>query len=265
MSAESAAVEREVRRGGLGEYPLEGRVAVVTGGSSGIGAATARRLAGYGARIVVGYNSGLERAESVVQGLPGDGHSAVRMPIEDTPALERARHEIEERYGRVDVLVNSAGATQKIAHADLAAMDDELFDSMMRLNVRGPFAVTRTFAPLLVASGDGVVVNVSSLSGTTALGSNVGYCAAKAALDNLTMSTARVLAPEVRVLGVAPAAVETDFVQGRSLDAIVAQASGTPLKVVVHPDDVAECIAGAVTHLRIATGTTLVVDGGKHL
>ena len=114
-------------------------------------------------------------------------------------------------------------------------------------------------------TGDAIVVNVSSISGSTALGSNIAYCAAKAALDNLTMSLGRVLGPEIMVIGVAPAAVDTGFVPGRGWSAMLAQAATTPLQVVVAPDDVAIAIIGAITHFRVATGTTFLVDGGKHL
>jgi 3-oxoacyl-[acyl-carrier protein] reductase len=255
----------EVRQGPLGVLDLAGKVAVVTGGSSGIGAATARALAGAGASVVVGYHHGVERAAELVRGLPGAGHRAIRLSLEDPDGIQSAVVEVETVHGRCDVLVNSAGSTQRVAHGDFESMTPELFERLMRVNVVGPYAVIRAFAPLLRASGDAVVVNVSSVSGVTALGSNIAYCASKAALDNLTMSLGRVLGPEVRVLGVAPAAVNTDFVAGRGHDQIVAQAAGTPLQVVVQPDDVATSVLAAVTHLRISTGTTVLIDGGKHL
>ncbi|MEU3617978.1 SDR family oxidoreductase [Streptomyces sp. NPDC006872] len=255
----------DVRSGGLGVLPLHGKVAVVTGGSSGIGAATVRRLAEHGASVVVGFHRGRDRAEELVEKLAGSGHSCVSLPIDDSARLAEVARLVERDYGRCDVLVNSAGWTQKVPHADLGALTDTLFDSLMRVNVRGPFAAVRAFAPLLRNTGDGIVVNVSSISGTTASGSNIAYCAAKAALDNLTQSLARVLAPEVRVVGVAPAAVDTGFVPGRDRQAVLDQASATPLRVVVDPDDVAVAIVGAVTYFRVSTGTTFVVDGGKHL
>ena len=255
----------QARTGGLGAFPLDGKVAVVTGGSSGIGAATARRLAERGASVVAGFHHGADRATDLIAQLPGTGHRCVPMPVEDSMQLSEAARLIESEYGRCDVLVNSAGTTRLIPHTDLRAMDDETFDSLMRINVRGPFAVVRAFAPLMTATGDAVVINVSSISGSTASGSNIAYCAAKAALDNLTMSLGRALGPAVRVIGVAPAAVDTGFVPGRDRQAVIAQASGCPLKVIVEPDDVAVSIVGAVTHFRVSTGTTFVVDGGKHL
>ena len=255
----------DVRAGGRGEYPLEGRVAVVAGGSSGIGAATVRRLAAAGARVAVGYGSGRDRAEALAAELPGNEHTALHLPMEDSQALAAAAAEVEGRFGRADVLVNSAGTTKAVPHADLDAMDDGSFDRILITNVRGPFATIRAFASLLRRGGDAVVVNVSSLSGSTGLGSSIAYCASKAALDTMGLSLARVLGPEIRVLGVSPAAVNTDFVPGRSRAAVEKQAASTPLKTVAEADDVALAILAAITHLRLSTGTNLVVDSGRHL
>jgi 3-oxoacyl-[acyl-carrier protein] reductase len=114
-------------------------------------------------------------------------------------------------------------------------------------------------------AGDAVIVNVSSLSAVTGLGSSIAYCASKAALDTMGMSLARVLGPEIRVIGVSPAAVATDFVPGRGRAGVEKQAATTPLRTVAEADDVALAIMSAVTHLRLTTGSTIVVDGGRHL
>lgn len=253
------------RRGGRGEYALEGRVAVVTGGSSGIGAATVRRLAEAGATVMVGYNAGKDRAEALIADLPGSGHLALHLPMEDTGAIVAAAALVRDRHGKVDVLVNSAGVTRAVPHADLDSLDDASFDRILITNVRGPFATVRAFARLLRDSGDSVVVNVSSLSGSTGLGSSIAYCASKGALDTMSLSLARVLAPETRVISVAPAAVATDFVPGRGREGVEKQAASTPLKTVAEPDDVALAILSAITHLRLTTGSAIVVDGGRHL
>lgn len=257
-----------IRAGGQGEYQLQGKVAVVSGGSSGIGAAVVRRFAAGGARVAIGYNTGAERANALARELGGAHlpvHLPVHLPMEDSAAIRRAAAEVEAKLGRADVLVNSAGVTKAVPHADLEALDDETFDRILRINVRGPFATIRAFAPLLKRSGDAIIVNISSLSGSTGNGSSIAYCASKAALDTMGLSLARALGPEIRVIGVSPAAVATDFVPGRGRAGVEKQAASTPLKIVSEPDDVALAVMSAVTHLRLTTGSIIVVDSGRHL
>jgi 3-oxoacyl-[acyl-carrier protein] reductase len=257
--------ETAARPGGNGPLALQGRVAVVTGGSSGIGAATCVRLAEAGAIVWVGYNSGADRAAALIAGMPGAGHRAVHLPMRDTAAINAAAEAVGAVHGRLDVLVNSAGTTRAIAHGDLDALDDAIFDEILITNVRGPFATIRAFRALLKASGDAAIINISSLSAQTGMGSSVAYCASKAGLDTMGMSLARVLGPEIRVIGIAPAAVATDFVPGRGRAMVEKQAAGAPLRMVTEADDVALAVMAAIVNLRLSTGTTLVVDAGRHL
>jgi len=255
-----------LRQGNLGEYGLAGRIAVITGGSSGIGAATARRLAAAGAILVVGYNEGAGRAEALVKALPGQGHIALRLPATDSAALKAAAAEVLARFGRCDILVNSAGTTRAVPHADLEALDDALIDRVLQVNVRGPLATIRAFLPALKASGDAIIVNISSLAAISGTGSSIIYGASKAAMDTAGLSLARVLGPAgIRVVSISPAAVLTDFVPGRSREVVEKAAVTSPLKTLTEADDVALAILATITHLRLTTGVAILVDGGKHL
>src|ERR1700722_10518962 len=168
------------------QQSLKGKIAVVTGGSSGIGATTVRMLTAEGATVFVGYNKGRERAEKLIGELPGSGHQPIRIVLEDSATMRDAAKTIGDAHGRADIVVNSAGFTKPVPHGDLDALTDELIDALMVANVRGPFAMIRAFAPLLKASRDGSVINVSSVSGFTGSGSSVAYCSPHAPLDTMT-------------------------------------------------------------------------------
>jgi 3-oxoacyl-[acyl-carrier protein] reductase len=251
-------------------YPisLAGKVALVIGGSGGIGAATARCFAKGGAYVLITHSEGRDkarRAHDLLSTFEGERHAAVAADVANTESLIALREALSAQYGRLDILVNSAGFTKPVPHADLDALDDDLIDRMFAVNWRGQFAAIRTFVPMLKASGDGLVVSVSSIAGSTGVGSSIAYCAAKAGVDAMTKSLARVLAPEIRVLGVSPGVVDTGFVPGRGSDFNAKTSATTPLKRVATPDDIAQAILACATHLGFSTGTNIVVDGGRAL
>ncbi len=247
---------------------MDSKVVLVVGGAGSIGAEVARLFAGEGARVVITHRNAAEaaaHAAGTLTTLSGGGHAALAADVAQTATLVALREEIVRRYGRLDVLVNAAGFTKPVPHADLDALDDELIDRMFAVNWRGQFAAIRTFAPLLKASGDGLIVSISSIAGSNGIGSSIAYCAAKAGIDVMTKSLARALAPEVRVLAVAPGVVDTSFVPGRGADFNDKTAATTPLKRIATTHDVASAILACATHLRFSTGTTIVVDGGRSL
>jgi 3-oxoacyl-[acyl-carrier protein] reductase len=251
-------------------YPisLEDKVVLIVGGAGGIGAATARMFAAQGAKVIITHRPGADKAASaaaLVKDFAGDGHAALPADVADTATLIALRDDITSRYGRLDVLVNTAGFTKAIPHGDLDALDDEFIDKMFQVNWRGQFAAIRTFAPLLKASGAGLIVSVSSISGVSGSGSSVVYCATKAGIDVMTKSLARALAPQIRVLAVSPGAVDTDFVPGRGAEFREKAAATTPLKRVAYVDDVAAAIVACASHLGFSTGNIIVVDGGRGL
>jgi 3-oxoacyl-[acyl-carrier protein] reductase len=240
----------------------------VTGGAGGIGTAVCRALARDGFRVVVGYRRSGEKAEELAGELPGGPHLPLAADVTDSTALEGLAERVGGDLGGCDVLVNAAGVTRFVPHGDLDGLDDELIDEILRTNVRGPLAAVRAFRGLLEASvrpGGGVVVNLSSIAAVTAMGSNVVYCASKAALDNLTRSLARALAPRIRVVSVSPGVVDTEFI--RSLDPAWRdeQVARTPLGRLATPEEAAAAVLAVVRDLTFTTGAVVSVDGGRPL
>ncbi len=244
-------------------FTLEGKRVVITGGASGIGAATARLFASRGAHIVIGFHSDAEKARRVAADLPGTGHLAVHMKVDDAASLEAAAARIGAELGPIDVLVNSAGSTVLIPARELDRLTDDVFDEITRVNLRGPFAVIRTLLPLLQAAPQAVIVNIGSVAALTGVGSNLAYCASKAGLHALTIALAKALGPGIRVMTVSPAGVDTDFVPGRPPGALEKTAAGTPLKKVTSAEDVAEAVLACAVHLTSSTGIEVRVDEGR--
>ncbi len=243
-------------------------VALVTGGAGGLGEAITHALAGVGFAVAVGYHRSAAAASELAAALPGSGHFSVAAPVTDSAALQRLAAAIEARCGRCDVLVHCAGTTRFVPHADLDGLDDALFDSIFAVNVRGAFAATRALKALLERSplpGGAVIVHVSSIAAVSAMGSNIAYCASKAALDNMTRSLARALAPRIRVVSVSPGLVDTEFVKSLDRAWRDEQAARTPLRRLALPEEVARAVVAAVTQLTFTTGSIIAVDGGRPL
>lgn len=252
-------------------HSLAGQVAVVTGGAGGLGEAICVALADAGCAVVVGYNASEQAARALAGRLAATAlpHVALRCPVTDSPALESLAQDVRLRYGRCDILVNCAGTTRFVPHHDLDALEDDLIDRILGTNVRGTIAAVRAFKPLLAArkpeGGTGLVVNISSIAAVTAMGSNVAYCASKAAVDNLTKSLGRALAPAIRVVSVSPGLADTDFVKSMDRGWRDEQADRTPLKRLAMPQEVAAGVVAAATMLTFTTGAIIPVDGGRPL
>ncbi|NDJ61955.1 MAG: SDR family oxidoreductase [Chloroflexi bacterium] len=244
---------------------MDGKVVVVTGGGGGIGSAIARRLADAGARIVITYSRSADKAAAVAESLHGADHRVVRCPVDDSAAQADLARQVAEHYGTLDVLVNNAGITRAVPHPDLDALDDDLIDSIFRVNVRGALASVRALKDLLAAGDGGLVINISSIAARTAVGSNVAYCASKAALDNITLSLARALAPQIRVVSVSPGWVNGEYAQRMPPELIQQQRDLTPLGRIAEAEDVAEAVYAVATQLTFSTGCIIPVDGGRPL
>ena len=240
-------------------------VALVTGGGGGIGSAISRRLASDGMRVLVGYRASVDRADRVVSELTGEGHRALQVPVDDSEALAAVAAAVASTEGRIDAPVNCAGVTRPVAHEDLDALDDDLIDQIFVTNWRGPFATIRAFRSLLEAAPDPIIVNISSVAGITGQGSNVAYCASKAALDSMTRSLGRALAPSIRIMSVSPGWVMGDYAARMPEDVIAAQRDATPLRRLATGDDVAAAVSAVIRDLPCSTGSIVNVDGGRPL
>ena len=237
---------------------LEGRVAIVTGASRGIGEATARRLAALGASVVVNSASSVEEGEAVVADLPTPG-LYVQADIGDRDQCEDLVARTVEHFGRLDVLVNNAGWTTTVDHADLDGLTDEVVERTLRTNVQGTLWTTRAALPHLHEVEDGCVVTITSVAGIRPIGSSIVYAMSKAALNHMTRLLARSQGP-VRVNAVAPGLVATEWTSDwDEMHAMVAEAA--PSGRSATPDDCAEAVLALVRN-RYVTGEVLVVDGG---
>lgn len=241
---------------------LEGRVAIVTGSTSGIGEATARRLVDLGAMVMVNSSSSVEAGNDLVTELS----TATRYHRADVSSEEECIGLVDatvEAFGGLDILVNNAGYTRVIPHNDLDAVTEEVFRRIIDVNVFGTWYLSRAAVPALKAGGDGNIVNITSIAGLTAGGSSIPYAVSKAALNHLTRLMANVLGPEIRVNAVAPGLVETPWTE--TWDAVhAAVAQRSPLGRSATADDCAEAVLG-ILRARYQTGDVVVVDGGLTL
>jgi len=244
---------------------MQAQVVVVTGGSGGIGTQICHQFANAGATVVFTYRTAQKAADGLRAQLSGSGHWAQQLAVDDSKALAELAAQVEAKHGRCDVLVNCAGMTRFVAHARLDALDDELIDQIFRVNWRGAFAAVRAFRPLLQRTGNALVVNISSIAGVTGMGSNIAYCASKAALDCMTKSLARALAPDIRVVSVSPGLVDTEFVRGLDQRWRDEQAQRTPLRRLATAQEVGAAVLAMATTLKYSNGCIIPVDGGRPL
>jgi 3-oxoacyl-[acyl-carrier protein] reductase len=250
---------------------LEGAVAIVTGGGTGIGRAVAESLARAGARaVVVNYSRSREEAEGTAAALAELGCEGVphQASVADDAAVRAMVSETVSRFGRLDVLVNSAGTTRFIPQSDLEALTDEVWDEILSVNLRGTFHCCRAAAAALRETR-GAIVNIASIAGTRASGSSIVYGVSKAAVLQLTRNLAVALGPEVRVNAVAPGLVSTRWFRIAFGDEAAASqeemiASGTPLGRVATAEHIAQAVMGFLGADQVS-GETLLVDGGRHV
>ena len=248
------------------------KVAIITGGSRGVGAATAKLLASKGWNITITCTSSMDDAKNVVKECEKLGVEAIAITAdvsEDNSCVQTAQETIE-KWGRIDALVNNAGTTKFVFnHADLDGLNAEDFLHIYKVNVVGPFQMVRACKEMLLNSENPSVVNISSIAGIKGLGSSLAYASSKGALNTMTKSMARNLGP-IRVNAICPGFIQGDWLRNGMGDDLYNAAlenltNNTPLKLTVTPEQVAEGIYSFIDINTVVTGETMLMDGGHHL
>ncbi len=238
---------------------------LVVGGGGGIGAEVVAQAGDLGAQVVSASRSGPPPDLAVPPPPHGGVASSVAVDLEEPNSIRRLASWIEGAWGGLDILVNTAGLTWSVPLDALDRLDDGLIDRVMTTNATGILRVIRDLAPALRLGSSPCIVNVSSVAARTGVGSSIAYVGAKAAMDAMTVSLAKALAPAVRLVNVAPSALATDFVKNRPPQFIERTIAATPLGRLASPREVANAVLIAARLLTMTTGSTVYVDGGRHL
>ncbi len=251
---------------------MQNGVSIVTGSSSGVGAACARQLAERGSHVVINYvknEAGAKETQAACEALDVET-IIVRADVAQDDDCRRLAQAALDKWGRIDALVNNAGTTKFCAHDDLDGLSKDDFLHIYRVNTVGAYQMTRAVRKAMQDGGRGSIVNVASIAGVMGVGSSIAYAASKGALVTMTLSLARALGPEIRVNAVCPG-----FIQGAWLEAGLGKEAyaaakarletTTPLRLTSTPDSVAEAIVYFVCGADVVTGETLILDGGMHL
>ena len=239
-------------------------VVVVIGATGGIGSEVVRQLRGLGARVVaVSRRAGAERIDE--RAFSATGLAAVQADVGRAADRQRLAAQIGAAAGRIDVLVNTAGHSVQVPLREIERLSDELIDEVLHANAASVLATIRDLLPWLRLGRDPVIVNLGSVAARTGQGSNLAYVGAKAAVDAMSIGLAKALAPQVRVVGIAPSALDTGFVAGRGSDFIATTVAATPLRRLTTLPEVAAAVLCAARVLTATTGVVIQVDGGRHL
>jgi len=245
---------------------LQNKTILVTGGSRGIGRAISICLANQGANIIINFSESDSEAEKLLNILNTEcdqTHLAIKADVTIEDDLINLFKEIKSTFNNLDVLINNAGWTKFIDHSDLNSHDSSIFDEMYKVHLRGSYLCIKYAESMLRKSDLPIIVNIASIASITAIGSNIAYCAMKAAVVNMTKSLARSLAPKIRVNAISPGLVDTDLTKNW-VDYRRSQIDLSPLKSLTNPED----IANEVLHLIQSpntTGQNIVVDGGRSI
>lgn len=257
-------------------FNLEGKVVIITGAATGLGAATAQMLAEAGANVLINHMSGQEfQAQAVAKKCVSNGVSNSLCQPGDITKDEECKHIVQaalDKWGRVDILINNAGFNIPVDHDDLDGLSGQDFMNLYNVHVIGAYQMIRAAAPAMKVQGKGVVVNISSGSGEYGNGSSVAYSASKGALNTMTKSLGRALAPIIRVNAVCPGFIDTplweklDLSEQEREELRLANVAETPLQLEATPEIISRSIVFLASDLSAhITGQLLTSDGGMLL
>lgn len=242
---------------------LQDRVAVVTGGGTGIGRAICELFAREGAKVAVNYSRSKEAAEEVVAAIRSAGGVAIAVAasVSEQSDVSAMMDRVGSEFGRIDILVNNAGWSTRIPHHKFEDLTDEIWDRTLNTNLRGTFYSVRAAVPWLRKQSGSSILNIASVAGITGMGSSMVYAASKGGMITMTMSLARALAPDIRVNAISPGFVRTRFANWPS-SAFDDGESITPLKHLATVDEIANLALHLSAEANSITGENIVVDGG---
>ena len=251
---------------------LNQAVAIITGSSSGVGAACAQQLAASGCNVVINYahnDAGAKATASACEAL-GVETAVVKADVANDDNCRELVRVAEQKWGRLDVLVNNAGTTKFNEHANLEGLSHQDFLDIYSVNTVGVYQMVRAAEPLMRAGGHGRIVNVASIAGVTGVGSSIAYAASKGALVTLGLSLARILGPEISLNTVCPGFIQGDWLaegmgQERYAQTKAYLEANSPLQVTTTAETVAQTIMMYITGPHVITGETIIADGGHHL
>lgn len=241
------------------------KVAIVTGGGTGIGRAVCLKLAKEGCAVAVAYSRSAEEAQETVDIIRAAGGEAmsIRADVSDTSQVDEMIEVVLARWSHITYLVNNAAITRQLPFDDLELVTDAIWDHLLSVNLKGTFHCSRAAAPHLRKTPGSAIVNVGSIAGETGYGSSLPYAVSKAAVHGLTKSLARALAPHTRVNCIAPGAVDTRWWAG--YEEKMRKLSGAlPLQRISTPEDIAESIFLLLTSPSV-TGQVLKAENGQTL
>lgn len=250
----------------------ERKVAIVTGSATGVGAATALLLARRGYNLLINYSKSEAEAQASQAACRDAGADTllVRGDVAEDADCKAMVQAAAARWGRIDALVNNAGVSTFTGAANWDVLDAQTFQRILGVNAVGSFQMVRACVPHLKATGEGAIVNVSSIAGALGIGSSVPYIASKGAVNALTLYLARALAPEIRVNAVCPGLITSRwFVDGIGQEGYekvkATYEHAAPLGRACTPEDVAEAVVWLVDGARTVTGELVLLDSGMHL